>query len=211
MKTATRIDLKPIPIRETGFSAHISRTRETLVINENMLQAVEEYGSDIMPGTQTAKSEIFVPLIVGDQARGLVGLSDFEREHAFSESDVRLLQTLVNSMSVALENARLFNETQRLLEETRQNASELAIINGVSQVYVRQLEVEAIVRTVGDQVRDSFHSEVVNIYLYDPADNMIHLPYSYDRKYVTTDPFPYGSGLTSKVIDTKAAIDPGKL
>ena len=35
-------------------------------------------------------------------------------------SDVRLLQTLANSMSVALENARLFDETQRLFNEAQQ-------------------------------------------------------------------------------------------
>ena len=59
-----------------------------------------------------------VPMVAGDQARGLIRLIDMEREHAFSESDVRLLQTLANSMSVALENARLFDETQRRTRET---------------------------------------------------------------------------------------------
>ena len=55
--------------------------------------------------------------MAGDQARGLIELGDMEREDAFSESDVRLLQTLANSMSVALENARLFDETQRRTRE----------------------------------------------------------------------------------------------
>src|SRR6185312_10473303 len=70
------------------------------------------------PGTKSEKSLVFVPLVAGDQARGLISLADMEREHAFSESDVRLLQTLANAMSVALENARLFDETQRRGRET---------------------------------------------------------------------------------------------
>jgi GAF domain-containing protein/DNA-binding response OmpR family regulator len=205
-ENGTRIEVEPLPRIETGFSAHVARTRQILVVNEKMEEATRKVGSYTVPGTDTAKSAIFVPLIVGDQVRGLICLSDFEREHAFSDSDVRLLQTLVNSMSVALENARLFNETQRLLEETSQRASELTIINCVSQAMSSQLQVEAIVRTVGDQVRDSFHSEVVNIYLYEPATNLIHLPYSYDRQYVVTEPFQFGSGLTSRVITTKQPL-----
>ena len=64
-----------------------------------------------LPGTDVRNQLSCVPWLVGDQARGLIDLADMEHEHAFSESDVRLLQTLANSMSVALENARLFDET----------------------------------------------------------------------------------------------------
>ena len=41
--------------------------------------------------------------------------------------------TLANSMSVALENARLFDETNRLLKETEQRNAELAVINSVQE------------------------------------------------------------------------------
>ena len=61
------------------------------------------------------ESGVYVPLVSGDEVRGLIQITDVERTHAFSESDVRLLQTLANSMVVALENARLFDETQRAL------------------------------------------------------------------------------------------------
>jgi len=83
--------------------------------------------------------------------------------HAYDENDLRLLQTLAAGLSVALENARLFAETQRLLDETRQRAAELSILNSVSEAMARQLEVDAIIKIVGDTVRDTFKAEVVNI------------------------------------------------
>ena len=56
------------------------------------------------------------------EATGVISLQNLDREHAFSDADVRLLTTLAGSLSVALENARLF-------EETRQRNAELALIN----------------------------------------------------------------------------------
>ena len=52
------------------------------------------------------------------QSRGAITVQDLDRENAFTEADARLLETLAASMSVALENARLFDETQRLFKET---------------------------------------------------------------------------------------------
>jgi GAF domain-containing protein len=60
---------------------------------------------------------------------GIISLQNLDHENAFSDSDVRLITTLSNSMSVALESARLFDETTRLLKETEQRNAELAVIN----------------------------------------------------------------------------------
>ena len=116
------------------------------------------------------KSAVYVPLVAGDQARGVIGLMDMEHEHAFSDSDVRLLQTLANSMSVALENARLFDETQRLFKESEQRAAELAIINSVQEGLASKLDMQAIYDLVGDKIREIFNADVVGITLYDPDD-----------------------------------------
>src|SRR5512147_762093 len=122
-----------------------------------------------MPGTQAEKSAVFVPLVVGDQARGLIALTNLEREHAFSDSDVRLLQTLANSMSVALENARLFDETQRLLKETEQRAQELAIINSVQEGLASKLDMQEIYNLVGNKICELFPLQTCFIMIYDSA------------------------------------------
>ena len=107
-------------------------------------------------------------MVAGDQARGVIYLMDIEREHAFSDSDVRLLQTLANSMSVALENARLFDETQRLFKETEQRAAELAIINSVQAALAAELNMQGIYDAVGDKIREIFNKADVGIRIYDP-------------------------------------------
>ena len=76
-----------------------------------------------------------------------------------ANSDVRLLETLANSMSVALENARLFDETQRLLKETEQRAAELAIINSVQQALAAKLDMQGIYDTGGEKLREIFSAQ----------------------------------------------------
>jgi signal transduction histidine kinase len=118
-----RVSMKPMPF--AGMSRHLIDTRRTLVINENVPQQVQEIGAIFPSDFDLPRATVYVPLLVGETVTGVINVANLDRENAFSASDVRLLQTLANSLAVALENARLFDETQRLLEETEQRATEL--------------------------------------------------------------------------------------
>ena len=176
-----RISIDSIAVSGRGFSGHVLRTRETLVVNENMTAAMAKYGSFAHPGTKAEKSLVMVPLIVGDQVRGTIDLVDMEREHAFSESDVRLLQTLANSMSVALENARLFDETQRLFKAEQQRATELAIINSVQERLASKLEIQAIYDLVGEKLRELFDSQGISLVAFDHRRSLRHYHYLLEK------------------------------
>ena len=167
-------------MKEAGITAHVLRTRETLVINEDMPGAIAKYGSRML-GPAVEKSSVFVPLISGERAHGLVNLLDMHREHAFSQSDVRLLQTLANSMSVALENARLFDETQRLLKETERRSSELAVINSIQQGMAAELNFQAIVDLVGDKLRALFNTGDIAFRWRDEKTDLVHQLFVYEH------------------------------
>ena len=62
-------------------------------------------------------------------------------------------------MGVALESARRFDETKRLLGETEQRAGELAIINEIGAALAEQLDFEAIVDLVGDRLVEDVPDE----------------------------------------------------
>ncbi len=200
-----RVSIDPLPLPQTGFSAHVLRTGETIVINENADQMIEAYGSYVLPGTQAPKSSVYVPLVVGGQARGLINLIDMEREHAFSESDVRLLQTLANSMSVALENARLFDETQRLFQAEQARVNELQIINSIQQGLAAQLDFQAIVDLVGDKLREVLHTQDLGVRWYDEKTGLIHYLYEFEhgrRQKVDPAP-PKPGGSWERIVKTR--------
>ena len=148
------------------------QTRQPLLLTHDTGAWVKTIGATIIPGTETSRSLMAVPILTRDQATGLIILQNYEREYAFSDADVRLLGTLAASLGVALENARLFDETKRLLEETRQRAAELAVINSVQQGLAAQLDIQAIYDLVGESCATIFDAQVIAISLYDHARRM---------------------------------------
>src|SRR5206468_6948422 len=129
-----------------GFRKHVLETREPLAILENINAALDEYGNpETVVGEPSHGSAIFQPLVVAGRATGVMSIQSLDREHAFNESDQRLLATIAGSLGVALENAQL-------IQETRQRVSELATVNSVGQALATQLELAALIELVGERV-----------------------------------------------------------
>jgi transcriptional regulator with GAF, ATPase, and Fis domain len=146
--------------------------------NENVAQAILDYGNEILIG-EMPKSQVYVPMIAVGEVKGIISLQNLDHEQAFSNSDVNLLTTLANSMSVALESARLFDETTRLLNETEQRTAELSVINSVQQGLAKELDIQGIYELVGEKMREIFSAQVIDIVTYDPKLNLIEDRYSF--------------------------------
>ena len=202
-----RFDIEPLPL--TDIARHLIRSKQPLLINANWSDELVAMGIQpkIIGGVQNPKAVLFAPLMAGDQVRGALSLQNVDRENVFSESDVRLLTTLANSLSVALENARLFDETQRLLKETEERNAELAILNSVGEAMTKTLDVKNVTYKVGDKVREIFNAEIADILLYDSKTNMVHLTYSYSERYFEDEPpWELGEGLTSQIIRSRQPL-----
>ena len=131
------------PREVKGFRKHVIETKQLLLHNEKVERAMREFGNEILIG-EVPKSQVYVPMITGNEVKGVISLQNLDHEHAFSSSDASLLTTLANSMSVALESARLFDETNRLLKETEQRTAELAVINSVQEGLAKELDMKGI-------------------------------------------------------------------
>ena len=174
-----RFYLKPRPYDK--LRQHLILTREKILVNKDYEAAAFKFGLKVLPGTEYPKSLLFVPLMTGDKVKSYVSLQNIDKENAFTESDVRLLETLANSMSVALENARLFDETNRLLKETEQRNAELAVINSVQESLVAQMDIKSIYELVGEKIREIFNAQVIDIVTYDSSKNLIEDQYAYEK------------------------------
>ena len=174
-----KIDVSPQPM--IGMSKYVYTHGQTLIINKNLKERMEEMGSTLVPGTKMEKSFAAVPIMSGNTAVGMVSMSNYETEDAFSESDIRLLQTVVSAMSVALKNARLFAETTRLLKETEQRTAELAVINSVQEGLVKEVKSQGIYQLVGEKLCQLFDTQTVLIRTFDKSAQLETWQYAIEK------------------------------
>ena len=182
-----------------GLTRHVVETRQPIVLNHDATRRAESLGAVILADDDVIRSWIGVPMLVGDEVVGVISLQDSERENAYGEPVVNLLTTLAASTGVALDNARLFAETRRLLAETDERAAELTTVNTVSQALASELDLGALIDLTGALVRDTFDADIAYVALLDHESNQIHFPYTYGEDLA---PMSFGGGLTSRIIVT---------
>ncbi|HYJ65161.1 MAG TPA: GAF domain-containing protein, partial [Parafilimonas sp.] len=195
-----KFELASRPI--TGMRQQLIDKRNVIYI-ETEEDAKTKFGITALGDTKMPKSLLFVPLLSGNEVRGYVSLQNIDTEHAFSKSDIRLLETLANSMTVALQNARLFDETSVLLAETKQRATELSTVNSISKALASQLDPNDLIKLVGDKLKELFKANIFYLALLNKKTNIINFPY---QSGDALTPLKLGEGLTSKIILTKEPL-----
>jgi signal transduction histidine kinase len=92
---------------EPGIVALAARTREAARINDVTQSPL--YLS--YPSLQNARSEVAIPIMLGNRLLGVFDLQSDEVNH-FSEDEMRVLHTLAEQIAVAMRNAELYTQEQ---------------------------------------------------------------------------------------------------
>jgi signal transduction histidine kinase/CheY-like chemotaxis protein len=196
-----RLSVEPLPPIPGGLFERLQKTREPIILNT--ADDYKKLNMEILPGTEASKSLISVPVINSDRVLGSIQMENYDHENAYGPSDTRLLTSIASSLGAALENARLFKETQVLLEETEQRAAELEVINEVSDALVSELDIDALIHLIGEQTRVTFKADIAYVALLDRERGQITFPYCYGQAMA---PISYGEGFTSRVIQTNRPL-----
>jgi GAF domain-containing protein/CheY-like chemotaxis protein len=199
IERGVRFPDEPMPI--VGPRRHVLKTRKPLLINNDLVAKVQRLGQSIDDTSgEPARSAVWVPLVIGDETRGVISLQNIDREGAFSDSDVELLTTLAASLSVALENVRL-------IDETSQRLAELATVNEVGNALASQLELDNLLELVGEEIRRTFEADLVYVALRDPSGERIEFPYYFEGgERGQQPPMTYGEGLTTRIMQSREPL-----
>jgi len=103
-----------LKVGETGIVGYVTRVGKPRVALDVGKDAVFFDNPDL-PDT---RSEMALPLMIGDQILGALDVQSVE-EQAFTDEDIETLQIVADQLAIAIQNARLFSETQEALELSR--------------------------------------------------------------------------------------------
>ncbi len=148
-----------------GMIGWTARTGRTRLANDTSLDPY--YIS--APGWNP-KSELCIPLRIRDKVVGVLDIED-EKPYAFEEEDVVCLETIADQLSIAIHNARLFQEAQARLRE-------LSILSEAGESLNRATALEEVLRITLDTALYIAGINEGSIILIDKATDTLRLSIS---------------------------------
>jgi diguanylate cyclase (GGDEF)-like protein len=150
-----------------GFTEHIIRTGEPLLIESNLEEMRAKLGLDFVP-PRPAKSFCAAPIFLGDKPAGVMAAMSTERESQFQKRDLEVMQTVARQLGVAVENARLFSEEQR-------RARHLAFLNNISKTAISSEDAEQMMAGIVREIQKNFRYDHIGIGIMDYATKDIEI------------------------------------
>ena len=170
-----RINVHPRKLGH-GLTDHIIHTGRPLFIPEDVPGQMRQLGIEFVAlgGSNPALSWLGVPLLVGKSVRGVIGVQNTEKSNTYNEADRDILVAIAGRAAVALENARLFQESQ-----TR--AEDLSILNELGNELSTKLDPKAIAEVVYKYTSRLMDTKTFYIALYDENKNEKSYPIAFEN------------------------------
>ncbi|MFA5030377.1 MAG: ATP-binding protein [Patescibacteria group bacterium] len=104
-------------VRNNFLTSYLVQTRKPVLYQE--LEQLKENGNGdkgeiakLKTNMQRIEAHICLPLLVKDKLIGIIVLGQKVNKDAYTKEDLRLLEAVANQASIAVENARLYDEIQ---------------------------------------------------------------------------------------------------
>lgn len=138
----------PLEVGESSIVGWVAQTGEPILAND----ISEEPQYKAVEALRDIKSELAVPVKLGDRVLGVLDIESTELD-AFGEADLFTAQTLADQLAIAIENARLYDETRQIavMEERNRMAREIhdTLAQGFSGII---LQLEAAEQALGEDI-----------------------------------------------------------
>jgi diguanylate cyclase (GGDEF)-like protein/putative nucleotidyltransferase with HDIG domain len=177
----------PKRTRRSGnhLTEFVTRTRQPVLIRDNFVAQAKKLGVEPI---RLAGCFCCVPLVAYDRAIGAMGVFS-DAEHVFDEGHLELLRVLASEASIAMENARLF-------QEERTKARHLSLLNTISRNAIATLNPDEMLAKIAEQLETGLTYDHIGIGLLDYSTReVIVQAEAGKRRGALGQRIPLGSGL----------------
>ena len=142
------------------------------------------------------RAQLFAPIVARERVIGAFIAVWWDRTREFSEREVALVEAMGSQAGVAVENARLFEDNRRRLEE-------LSVLHELSRAVTGQLDLAELVRAIHRQVGRILDARNMVILLYDETSREIEVALRMLEGEEHPEPrrYPLGDGLMTRVVE----------
>ena len=120
------------------------------------------------PHLPDTHSEMALPLVMGNTLIGALTVQSTE-EAAFSEDDITALQAMADQLAIAIHNARLHRENQRLLARFERRARLLGAAAEVGRQVTSILDLDVLLKNTVDIICEAYGFYYAGVFLLDPS------------------------------------------
>jgi GAF domain-containing protein/CheY-like chemotaxis protein len=149
------------------------------------------------------RTHLFVPIVAKDRVIGGFAAGWWDTERRLGDSELRLMEAIASQAGVALDNARLFRDNQRRVEE-------LSVLHELSRAVTGQLDQAQLLDTIERQVARVLAVEHLVVLLHDELTGALEVVMRL-RDGIRQDGEPrhyppHTAGLSGIVLDTGRPI-----
>ena len=172
---AQRQPSQSLPV--SGLSGWVFKHKDPLLLNGEVDQQAEALGvANVQLDVDENKlhSWLGVPLVLGEESLGALVVQSDQPEVQFRERERDLLLSIASQASISIQNARLFDETQR-------RTNELATLNEIVRAVSEQIELKQVLEVVYQELGKLVPMDVFFVALYDEKNKTVEFPLVIDE------------------------------
>lgn len=115
-----------------------------------------------------AESFLFLPMKMFNRTIGSLSLAS-TRAHAYQPEEIQVLETMVQIITVSIENVKLYERDRVLLHEAKEREGQLAAINSALQVIGSVMNVAELLTSLAERVATMMKSDISIFFKPSPA------------------------------------------
>lgn len=167
------MNLPALPLTADPVIARLRETMAPIVIDDVALSELILPSIRLQLVNEGVKAMLVVPLLSGGNLLGNIAIERRAEQGRFRVGEIELAQTIANQTAIAIQNARLYDETQRLLTETRQRSAELSALFDLGVSASQLLEQSRLIDTTLENVRKLLQVEAVALVLTTESNELV--------------------------------------